>query len=108
MSLKGFDQELPIPDADSSMWECCRANFSGEGTLNPADLIFYVLCLLAQGSFATVGSDALDRVSDAQCFSMYSVRHNGEVRWQQTVVVNEKHKWKLFGNVTANKLGDDL
>lgn len=108
MSLKGFDQKLPIPDADGSMWECCRADFSGKSTRNSTDLVFYVLCLLAQGSFATVGSNALDRVSNAQRFPTYSVRHNREIRWQQTVVVNEKHIRKLFGNVTADKLGDDL
>lgn len=108
MSLESFDQKFPIPDADGSKWECCRTDFPGKGTLNPADLIFYVLCLLTQGSFATVGSDALDRVSDTQCFSTYSVRHNWEIRWQQTIVVNEKHVRKMFGNVTANKLGNNL
>ncbi len=108
MRLEGFDQKLPIPDANSSMWECCRTNLSGKSTLNAANFVFYVLCLLAQGSFATVGSDALDRVSNAQCSPTYSVSHNWEIRWQQTVVVDEKHIRKLFGNVTANKLGNDL
>lgn len=65
MSLKSLDQTFPVPDADCSVRKCCGAHFSGKGALYTAQFILHILRLLAEGSFATIGPDALDRVSNA-------------------------------------------
>lgn len=108
MSLKGLDQKLAIPDANGSMWERGRTDLPGKGTLNPADLVFDVLRLLTQGSFATIRPNTFDRISDTQCLSTHPARHYWEVRWQQAIIVNEEHIRKLLGNVTADELGNDF
>lgn len=69
MCLERLDQDLPIPDTNGAMREGSGADLTGKGALYATDLIFDILSLLAQGSFATIGPDTLDRISNALHFT---------------------------------------
>lgn len=90
------------------MWESGTSNLAEEFPLDTGHLIFEILRLLAVCAFGGVGTHALNCVAQAFHISLQSVADNGEIRGQETVVIDENCIFKVFGGITSNKLGHDL
>ena len=108
MILECLDQKLAVPDTDGAMWECSRADLASKSTLYAAYLVFNVLCLLTQRSFAAVRPHTLDRVTNAEHFALDTICNDWKIGRQQAIIINQKYVGEPLGHVAANELRDDL
>lgn len=79
MRVKSLDQELGVPQRYGTVRERRGAQHTRKLSLQPADLVLEILCLLAERAFRGVWPDRLDRVSNALYLAFHTIAYYRKV-----------------------------